>query len=83
MTYAGLTQDHNLENFSLILDYAQGNLQEHLKTRRFTWAEKIKLAIELTKGLYCIHSYEMFHGGLVNIFKNFINCDNLLFQINK
>ena len=71
MTYAGLTQDPNLENFSLILDYAQGNLQDHLKTKKFTWAEKIKLATELTKGLYCIHSYEMYHGSLVNIFKEF------------
>ena len=69
MTYAGLTQDPNLENYSIILDYIQYNLQEYLKTKEFSWAEKSKLAKELTSGLY----YEMYHGSLVNIFKNFIN----------
>ena len=73
MTYAGLTQDPNLENYSIILDYIQYNLQEYLKTKEFSWAEKLKLAKELTSGLYYIHSYEMYHGSLVNIFKNFIN----------
>ncbi len=74
MTYAGLIQDPNLENYSIILDYVQYNLQEYLKTKEFSWAEKLKLAKELTSGLYYIHSYEMYqmyHGSLVNIFKNF------------
>ena len=71
MTYAGLTQDPNLENYSIILDYIQYNLQEYLKTKEFSWAEKLKLAKELINKW--IHSYEMYHGSLVNIFKNFIN----------
>ena len=51
LTYAGLTQDPNLENYSIILDYIQYNLQEYLKTKEFSWAEKLKLAKELTSGV--------------------------------
>ena len=74
MSYAGLTQDPDLENYSIILDYAQDNLRGYLQSTKLGWAEKLRLAKELTSGLYCIHSYEMYHGSLVNILKiKFIN----------
>jgi len=66
LSYIGLTQDPALENYSIILDFATDNLRDFLQddTNTLTWAKKLQLAKELTSGLFCLHSYDLYHGNL-------------------
>jgi len=64
LSYVGLTQDPAINTFTVILDYADNNLREHLGANELSWEKKFKLAKELTGGLFCLHQYEMYHGNL-------------------
>nr|CAG8501776.1 14523_t:CDS:2 [Entrophospora candida] len=64
LSYVGLTQEPNVNNFTVILDYADDNLRDYLSDNELPWAKKLQFAKQLTGGLYCLHQYDMYHGNL-------------------
>lgn len=60
----------NIEDYFLIIEYPNGgNLRNYLKEnhQKLSWNDKMRLAVDLTSGLQCIHSYDIAHLNLVNI----------------
>nr|CAG8510409.1 13219_t:CDS:2 [Entrophospora candida] len=64
LSYVGLTQEPNVNTVTVVLEYAEYNLQEYLSANELPWRKKFRLAKQLTGGLFCLHQYEMFHGDL-------------------
>jgi serine/threonine protein kinase len=61
-------------NYFSVLEYAnEGNLRDYLKTKFSTlkWNDKLQMALDITRGLMCLHSEKVIHGNLVNKFLNF------------
>jgi serine/threonine protein kinase len=57
------------------LEYAnKGNLRDYLKNKFsiLQWNDKIKMALDVTRGLMYLHSEKIIHGNLVNK-KNFFS----------
>ena len=55
----------------MVLEYAnEGNLRDYLRNKeRFDslqWKDKIKMALDITCGLKCLHSKDIIHRDLVN-----------------
>ncbi len=53
----------------MVLEYAnEGNLRDYLKNRFFTlnWNKKIEMALDITRGLMCLHSENIIHSNLVS-----------------
>jgi hypothetical protein len=50
------------------LGYSEGNLRDYLKDEFNTlqWDAKIEMALDITRGLMCLHSKKLIHGNLVN-----------------
>lgn len=54
----------------MVLQYAnQGNLREYLKKnfKLFQWTDKINMALDIARGLRCLHSRNIVHRDLVRI----------------
>ena len=56
----------------MVLQYANnGNLREYLSNKKIfdslQWGAKIRLALDITCGLECLHQKNIIHGDLVNI----------------
>ncbi len=54
----------------MVLEYAnEGNLRDYLKNQFFTfnWNKKIEMALDITRGLMCLHSENIIHRNLVGI----------------
>ena len=52
----------------MVLEYAnQGNLREYLSNNfdPLQWSDKIRMALDITFGLRCLHSEEIIHRDLV------------------
>lgn len=55
----------------MVLQYAnQGNLREYLKNKFISleWNDKVQLALDITRGLKCLHSRKIIHRDLVNLY---------------
>ena len=55
----------------MVLEYAnEGNLRVYLRNKEIfdslQWKDKIKMALDITCGLKCLHSKEIIHRDLVN-----------------
>ena len=56
----------------MVLQYADsGNLRSYLKKyfSSLTWSDKFNMAIDIAKGLMCLHAEQIIHRDLVRIFK--------------
>ncbi len=52
----------------MVLEYAnEGNLRDYLKNQFFTfnWNKKIEMALDITRGLMCLHTENIIHRNLV------------------
>ncbi|GES80282.1 hypothetical protein GLOIN_2v1871094 [Rhizophagus clarus] len=64
--FFGLTKDSN-DNYFSISEYAsEGNLRDYLKIKfnALQWDDKLQMALEITRGLMCLHSENIIHGNL-------------------
>jgi serine/threonine protein kinase len=53
----------------MVLEYAnEGNLREYLEKKfdSLQWENKIQMALDITRGLLCLHSRNIIHRDLVN-----------------
>jgi serine/threonine protein kinase len=55
----------------MVLEYANnGNLRDYLRNKEIfdslQWEDKIRMALDITCGLKCLHSKEIIHRDLVN-----------------
>ena len=53
----------------MVLEYAnEGNLRDYLKKifNSLQWKHKIQMALDITRGLKCLHSKDIIHRDLVN-----------------
>jgi serine/threonine protein kinase len=58
-------------NYFSVLEYAnRRNLRDYLESKFCTlqWDDKLKMALDITRGLMCLHSKKIIHGNLVNRF---------------
>ncbi|GES72673.1 kinase-like domain-containing protein [Rhizophagus clarus] len=64
--FLGLTRDSNNNYFSM-MEYAnEGNLRDYLNTKfsKLQWDDKMRMALDITRGLMCLHSENIIHGNL-------------------
>ncbi|RIA78991.1 kinase-like domain-containing protein [Glomus cerebriforme] len=76
----GFTKEPNSEDYFLVTEYANGgNLRKYLKEnyQKLSWHDKMKLAIDLTSGLQCIHSHYIAHLTL-NPYNVFVHNNKIL-----
>lgn len=55
----------------MVLQYVnQGNLRDYLKKNfdSLQWSDKIKMALDITRGLKCLHSRKIIHRNLVTLY---------------
>lgn len=62
----------------MVLQYAnEGTLRNYLgNEERFnslSWKQKIQMALDITKGLQCLHDKQIIHRDLVNIYNSLKN----------
>jgi serine/threonine protein kinase len=53
----------------MVLGFAnEGNLRDYLKKKfdSLQWGNKIQMALDITRGLKCLHSKKIIHRDLVN-----------------
>ncbi|RIA88012.1 kinase-like domain-containing protein [Glomus cerebriforme] len=64
--FHGLTRDSNGNYFSIWEHANDGNLRDYLKNKFNTlrWDDKIRMALDITRGLMCLHSKKVTHGNL-------------------
>jgi serine/threonine protein kinase len=76
----------------MVLEYAnEGNLREYLMNEKWRdlrkkdsleWKDKINMALDITRGLKCLHSKDIIHRDLVNELFYFYNTFfNVLFLL--
>ncbi|CAB4392631.1 unnamed protein product [Rhizophagus irregularis] len=66
-TFFGITKEPSSNNYMMALQYAnQGNLRDYLKRnfRLLQWAGKIKMALDIARGLKCLHARNIVHRDL-------------------
>jgi serine/threonine protein kinase len=54
--------------YAMVLEYAnQGNLREYLKNnfKNLQWSDKIRMALDIVRGLKCLHFKNIIHRDLV------------------
>ncbi|GBC03027.1 hypothetical protein RclHR1_04940007 [Rhizophagus clarus] len=74
----GITKEPTGNTYMMVLQYAnQGNLREYLKKNfdSLKWSDKIKMALDITRGLKCLHSRKIVHRNL--------HANNILVNNNK
>jgi serine/threonine protein kinase len=57
-------------NYVMVLQYADGgNLRDYLKNSPspLTWSDKYRIALEIAKGLLCLHAEGVLHRDLVSL----------------
>jgi serine/threonine protein kinase len=57
------------KNYSLVLEYADsGTLENYLRknAKTFDWRIQLKFAIEIARGISCLHDHKIVHGDLVS-----------------
>ncbi|PKY48397.1 kinase-like protein, partial [Rhizophagus irregularis] len=55
------------DNYIMVLEYANnGNLRDYLKEKFYSlqWKNKIQMALDITRGLKCLHSNDIIHRDL-------------------
>ncbi|GBC01816.1 hypothetical protein RclHR1_04340013 [Rhizophagus clarus] len=65
--FFGITKEPVSNNYMMVLQYAnQGNLREYLMSRfnSLQWSDKVQLALDITRGLKCLHSRKIIHRDL-------------------
>ncbi|RIA82373.1 kinase-like domain-containing protein [Glomus cerebriforme] len=65
--FFGITKEPLSNNYMMVLQYAnQGNLREYLRNKfdSLQWNDKIQMALDITRGLQCLHSKEIIHRDL-------------------
>ncbi len=65
----GFSKEADNGDYFLVTEYANGgNLRQYLKDnhQNLTWHDKMRLTIDITNGLQCIHSHDIVHISLVN-----------------
>ncbi|CAB5356669.1 unnamed protein product [Rhizophagus irregularis] len=64
--FLGISKDH-AGNYIMVLGYAnEGNLRSYLKVKfdSLEWGDKIRMALDITCGLKCLHSKKIIHRDL-------------------
>ncbi|PKC12131.1 hypothetical protein RhiirA5_412196 [Rhizophagus irregularis] len=64
--FYGITEDSD-KNYCSILEYAnEGNLRDYLKNKfnKLQWDDKVRMALDISRGLMCLHSKKIVHGDL-------------------
>ncbi|RHZ85714.1 hypothetical protein Glove_61g1 [Diversispora epigaea] len=67
INFYGVSKDPSTETYYLVLQYANGgDLRTYLRNNfnRLDWKIKIKMAKDITSGLYCIHDENIVHKDL-------------------
>ncbi|RHZ80107.1 hypothetical protein Glove_139g45 [Diversispora epigaea] len=67
INFYGVSNDPSTETYYLVLQYAKdGDLRTYLRNNfnRLDWKIKIKMAKDITSGLYCIHEENIVHRDL-------------------
>ncbi|PKK77787.1 kinase-like protein [Rhizophagus irregularis] len=63
----GITKEPSTNTYMMVLQYVnQGNLRDYLKKNfdSLQWSDKIKMALDITRGLKCLHSRKIIHRNL-------------------
>ncbi|RGB22928.1 kinase-like domain-containing protein [Rhizophagus diaphanus] len=77
--FCGITKDLSLNKYVMVLQYAtQGNLRDYLKNNfsSLEWNDKIRMALDIARGLTCLHNREIIHRDLHSM--NILVHDNRL-----
>ncbi|PKY54046.1 kinase-like protein [Rhizophagus irregularis] len=77
--FCGITKDISLNKYVMVLQYAtQGNLRDYSKNNfsSLKWNDKIRMALDIARGLTCLHNREIIHRDLHSM--NILVHDNRL-----
>ena len=66
-----IIKDETRRSYIMVLQYADsGNLRSYLNRyfSSLTWSDKFNMAIDIAKGLMCLHAEQIIHRDLVRTF---------------
>ncbi|CAB4415660.1 unnamed protein product [Rhizophagus irregularis] len=79
--FCGITKDISLNKYVMVLQYAtQGNLRDYSKNNfsSLKWNDKIRMALDIARGLTCLHNREIIHRDLHSM--NILVHDNSVYD---